>query len=60
MTAECLDVAVIGAGMVGLAAAIEAQSRGLSVAIVDAGSARDKASHGNAGVIGRAAPRASG
>ena len=53
MSAPPVDVAVIGGGMVGLSTAVEALSRGLSVVLIDAGGPRDKASHGNAGVIGR-------
>lgn len=44
-------VTIIGGGMVGTACGLALQERGLSVTIIDAGSERDKASFGNAGVI---------
>lgn len=47
------DVVVVGGGIVGLSAALEAQARGLSVAIVDPGMAAGRASYGNAGVLSR-------
>jgi D-amino-acid dehydrogenase len=48
-----IDVAVIGAGMVGAASALACLERGLTVALVDPGGIRDAASYGNAGVISR-------
>ncbi len=48
------DVAVIGGGIVGLSTALELQSRGRSVIVIDRGNSRDRASFGNAGVINRA------
>jgi D-amino-acid dehydrogenase len=47
------DVAVIGAGIVGLSVALQAQRRGRSVAVVDPALWRRAASFGNAGVISR-------
>ena len=47
------DVVVVGGGIVGLSVALEAQSRSLSVAIVDPGVATERASYGNAGVLSR-------
>ncbi len=47
------DVVVVGGGIVGLSAALEAQSRGLSVAVIDPGIATGRASYGNAGVLSR-------
>lgn len=48
-----VDVAVIGAGIVGLSIALHVQRRGRSVAIVDPAVLRRAASFGNAGVISR-------
>jgi D-amino-acid dehydrogenase len=47
------DVVVIGGGIVGLSVALQAQSRDLSVAIVDPDVAEARASYGNAGVLSR-------
>jgi len=47
------DIVVIGGGIVGLSAALELQSRGRSVAVVDPGDPLRRASHGNAGVLSR-------
>ncbi len=47
------DVVIVGGGIVGLSTALEVQSRGLSVAIVDPGIAAARASFGNAGVLSR-------
>lgn len=47
------DVVVVGGGIIGLSSALEAQSRGLSVAVVDPGIATGRASYGNAGVLSR-------
>lgn len=48
-----MDVAIIGAGMVGSATALACLGRGLSVALIDPGGIRNAASYGNAGVISR-------
>lgn len=53
MREPAVDVAVIGAGIVGLASALELVSRGKRVALVDPGGAHAAASFGNAGVISR-------
>lgn len=47
------DVAIIGAGMVGLSAGLELQARGRSVIVIDPGDERARASFGNAGVLSR-------
>jgi len=47
------DVVVIGGGIVGLSTALELQARGKTVAIIDPGEARGRASFGNAGVLSR-------
>ncbi len=47
------DIAVIGAGMVGVSCALELAERGLSVTLVDPLEPRGRASFGNAGVISR-------
>jgi D-amino-acid dehydrogenase len=47
------DIAVVGGGMVGVATALECLDRGLTVALIDPGDPRGRASYGNAGVIGR-------
>ncbi len=47
------DIVVIGAGIVGLAAAFHLQDAGLRVALVDPGDERGRASFGNAGVLSR-------
>lgn len=49
-----LDVVVIGSGMVGIATALELQTRGKTVAVVDPGDPLGRASYGNSGVISRA------
>ena len=49
------DVIVLGAGMVGVSAALHLQARGRTVALVDRnGTAGDETSYGNAGLIERA------
>ena len=53
MREPSVDIAVIGAGIVGLASALELVSRGQRVALVDPGGAQAAASFGNAGVISR-------
>jgi D-amino-acid dehydrogenase len=45
-------VCVIGGGIVGLSAALELQSRGFKVIVIDRGRPRERASFGNAGLIG--------
>ncbi|HEU4985774.1 MAG TPA: FAD-binding oxidoreductase [Rhizobiaceae bacterium] len=47
------DVAIIGAGIVGLSTAMELIERGRSVALIDPGKERGRASYGNAGVLSR-------
>ncbi|SDV46847.1 NAD(P)/FAD-dependent oxidoreductase [Chitinasiproducens palmae] len=51
------DVAVLGAGMVGVASAIHLQRRGLSVVLVDRREPGLETSFGNAGIIQREAVR---
>lgn len=43
---------MVGGGIVGLSVALELQSRGLKVVVIDRGRPRERASFGNAGVIG--------
>lgn len=50
-----VDVLVLGAGMVGISAALALQSRGREVVLVDRRGAAEETSHGNAGVIQREA-----
>jgi D-amino-acid dehydrogenase len=45
------DVMVLGAGMVGVSAALHLQKRGRSVVLVDRGGVADETSYGNAGII---------
>ncbi|QCI62872.1 NAD(P)/FAD-dependent oxidoreductase [Phreatobacter stygius] len=45
------DVLVLGAGMVGVSAALEARRRGLSVVLVDRRGPGEETSYGNSGVI---------
>ncbi|MFZ4806630.1 MAG: NAD(P)/FAD-dependent oxidoreductase [Hyphomicrobiaceae bacterium] len=47
------DALVIGAGMVGVSAALHLQQRGRSVALVDRRGAAEETSHGNGGIIQR-------
>jgi len=47
------DVAVLGAGMVGICSALHAQARGRSVALIDRRGAAEETSYGNAGLIQR-------
>src|SRR5258708_2398907 len=47
------DVSVIGGGVVGLATALELQSHGYDVVVIDRDRPRERASFGNAGVISR-------
>lgn len=48
-----VDAIVLGAGIVGICAALQLQRRGLSVAIVDRRGAAEETSYGNAGLIQR-------
>ena len=47
------DVIVLGAGMVGISAALHLQKRGRSVALVDRRGPAEETSYGNAGIIQR-------
>jgi D-amino-acid dehydrogenase len=47
------DIIVLGAGMVGISAALHLQARGRSVALVDRRAAAEETSYGNAGIIQR-------
>ncbi|TKT74671.1 FAD-binding oxidoreductase [Aquamicrobium sp. LC103] len=47
------DIAIIGAGIVGLSTALELVERGRSVVVIDPDDALARASYGNAGVISR-------
>lgn len=49
------DVVVLGAGMVGVSAALHLQQRGRSVVLVDRRGAAEETSYGNAGIIQREA-----
>lgn len=49
------DVLVLGAGMVGVSAALALQAKGRSVVLVDRRGAAEETSHGNAGIIQREA-----
>lgn len=49
------DVLVLGAGMVGICAALALQARGRDVVLVDRRGAAEETSHGNAGIIQREA-----
>ena len=49
--AQQVDVAVLGAGMVGVSAGLAARQRGLSVVIVDRREPGSETSYGNAGII---------
>ncbi|MCP3417740.1 FAD-binding oxidoreductase [Bradyrhizobium brasilense] len=48
---EQVDVAVLGAGMVGVSAGLAAQQRGLSVVVIDRREPGSETSYGNAGII---------
>jgi len=48
-----VDVLVLGAGIVGICAALQLQRRGLSVVIIDRRGAAEETSYGNAGLIQR-------
>ena len=45
------DIIVLGAGMVGVSAALHLQKRGRSVVLVDRGGVAEQTSYGNAGII---------
>ncbi len=45
------DIMVLGAGMVGVSAALHLQKRGRSVVLVDRGGVAEETSYGNAGII---------
>jgi D-amino-acid dehydrogenase len=47
------DIAVLGAGMVGICTALHVQARGRSVALIDRRGAAEETSYGNAGLIQR-------
>jgi D-amino-acid dehydrogenase len=47
------DVVVLGAGMVGVSAAVQLQKRGRSVVLIDRRGAAEETSYGNAGLIQR-------
>ena len=51
ITTERTDVLIVGAGVVGLAAAIELLQAGRSVRVVDAGRIGGGSSHGNCGTL---------
>lgn len=53
MAGSRVDVIVVGGGIVGLSAALELQSRGRRVAIIDPDDPKARASFGNAGVLSR-------
>src|SRR6202161_1193552 len=46
-----IDVAVLGAGIVGVSAGIAAQQRGLSVVLIDRREPGSETSYGNAGIL---------
>ena len=47
------DVIVLGAGMVGISAALHLQKRGRTVALIDRRGAAEETSYGNGGIIQR-------
>ena len=51
VTGKQADVIVLGAGIVGVSAAIAAQQRGLSVTLVDRREPGSETSYGNAGIL---------
>lgn len=51
MSEEVVDVAVLGAGIVGVSAAYAARERGMSVVLVDRREPGSETSYGNAGII---------
>src|SRR5580693_6985666 len=50
-TGQQLDVAVLGAGIVGVSAGIAARQRGLSVVVIDRREPGSETSYGNAGIL---------
>lgn len=52
MTGSRPDVCVVGAGIIGLATALELTRRGMSVTVVDRSDVGSGASYGNAGLVG--------
>src|SRR5580698_3279353 len=50
-TGQQLDVAVLGAGIVGISAGIAARQRGLSVVVIDRREPGSETSYGNAGIL---------
>jgi len=50
-TGQSIDVAVLGAGIVGISAGIAARQRGLSVVVIDRREPGSETSYGNAGVL---------
>src|SRR6266849_6498243 len=51
VTGQTADVIVLGAGIVGVSAAIAARQRGLSVVLVDRREPGSETSYGNAGIL---------
>ena len=51
LTGKKVDVAVLGAGIVGVSAGIAAQQRGLSVVVIDRREPGSETSYGNAGIL---------
>jgi glycine/D-amino acid oxidase-like deaminating enzyme len=51
LTSEQVDVAVLGAGIVGVSAGIAARQRGLSVVVIDRREPGSETSYGNAGIL---------
>src|SRR5271168_2484854 len=51
LTDKQIDVAVLGAGIVGVSCAIAAQQRGLSVMVIDRREPGSETSYGNAGIL---------
>src|SRR6185312_11409496 len=51
ITTDRADVLIVGAGVIGLATAIELLQAGRSVRVLDAGTAGGGSSHGNCGTI---------
>src|SRR6185312_9502298 len=51
LTGQQVDVAVLGAGIVGVSAGIAARQRGLSVVIIDRREPGSETSYGNAGIL---------
>src|SRR6202453_1009023 len=51
VTGKPIDVAVLGAGIVGVSAGIAARQRGLSVVVIDRREPGSETSYGNAGIL---------